>query len=368
MMKNIKSIGWMLVSSIFALTLVGCATSSEGNQFSPKQVLTNALEETDAPFSYYGESTVDIYENGEKLTTFQLKEWVSDDGKRRVEDIHNDTLTITVFDGSKIVSYHPNENKGFFMEDEMLEVMDEFQMSPKKQAEHTLKLVKDTHELEEGEEATIAGRKTYHIKAVAKDKDNLIGDMELWIDKENWVVLKLISTSGNIKTELEYTKIDYNPTFDEDTFTIELPEDVELQDLEGLSETREVTLEEAIQGVGQGFYYIPEQDGLVLAKIEQFDSNGAIERTEVNLNYERDGVPLFFVSVFPSDEELEIFPGEEEISVRNEKGSYMEMNEFRALTWQEEGLNYSAVLLDSSITLDDFLALTETMILANGNE
>lgn len=94
------------------------------------------------------------------------------------------------------------------------------------------------------------GRDAYHLIAKTNDKETLFGDQELWVDKENWFVLKMISISGDNQVDLGYIKIEFDKVFPEDTFTITLPEGVDIQDMDEIGETTPVAIEEAAQHVG----------------------------------------------------------------------------------------------------------------------
>src|SRR5699024_4642831 len=183
-MKTIKKLR-MILLGVMILGLFGC--SSETKQYSPDQVINNALEEKDLPGAYYGETESTTSEKGEKVDQYIMKEWRSDDGKARVEATNKDGSdeSIAVNDGNEFISYEV--------------------------------------------EAEIAGRDSYHLVAKAKEENTLFGDQELWIDKENWMVLKMIFNTGDSKTEMVYTKIDFNPRIPADTFTLDLPDDVEMK-------------------------------------------------------------------------------------------------------------------------------------------
>jgi outer membrane lipoprotein-sorting protein len=359
-MKNM----FMVISMAGLLIgLFGCSQSSDKNEFLPEQVLTNALEEYEKPFAYYGEAEMTMYENENKLETVYLKEWVSEDGKRRVESMEGENINIATFDGEKFISYNPNEKTAYIIEDKSLLSLNE--ISPKEQAERMLKAIRNTHEFSQGKGEKVAGRDTYHLVAKTKNKNSLLGDIDVWVDKENWLVLKMISHSADVKVEMEYTKIDLNIEIPKDKFVLDLPSDVEIQDMNELNETSEITLEEAAEALEQDFLYIPEKDGLTISNIERYDLKGEVNRVEINLNYEKDHLPYFFISVFKTGEELEIFPGEEEVTVRNQRASYMNLENFQSLTWQENGLNYSVVLLDPQLSLEKFQSLAEEMVSFN---
>ncbi|WP_307343839.1 LolA family protein [Caldalkalibacillus uzonensis] len=361
-MKLIKIVGIMSMIGVIAIGLMGC--SSEGNQFLPEQVLKNALESASELGDYYAEAEMKIYEKDTILEHMLVKEWVSEDGKRRTEIESQDgsETSIAVNDGERLISYQPEKKQAFVIEDP--ELLSFNQVSPKQQAEQLLKMIQDTHDVALGGEEEIAGRSTYHVSARAQETTSLFGDQELWIDKENWLVLKMISISGDMKTELVYTKVEFNPEIPAETFTLELPDDVHILNLDEMNKTREVTLAEAAENIGHPFLHFPETDGLTIARVELLELKGELDRTEVNVDYHQDGLPYLTLTVFqsPQDEgEPEMFPGEEAVTIRGQEGTYMEMNDFRSLYWQENGLNYSIILVDPHLTVKDLKVLADKM-------
>lgn len=361
-MKIIKIAGILVAMSVL---FVGCASGE--NQFSPEQVINNALEGTTEMGAYYGESEMKTSENGQDMEHLLMKEWVSEDGKRRVETMDRNTgkTSIAVNDGNNLTSYEPEAKQAFVIEDNP-ELLSMSQLSPKQQAEQLLKTIQETHEISAGGEEEVAGRETYHLIAKAKEDNALMGDQELWIDKENWMVLKMNSSSGDIQTEMTYTKVEIDPEIPADTFTLDLPDDAKVQDMEDMNNTQEVTLNEAADSIGKAFLHFPETEELSISNVELLEIGGELQRNEVNINYQKDGLPYFTMTVFESPEqtegEMETLSGEETVMIRGIEGTYTEMNEFRSLVWQEEGLTYSIILTDPNLTLDTFKALTEDMV------
>ncbi|WP_240377051.1 LolA family protein [Bacillus piscicola] len=364
-MKRTKLAGMISTIGVITIGLFGC--SSQENQYSPEQVINNALEETTELEAYYAEAEMTTEEKGKDPEQILMKEWVSKEGKRRIETVNQDgsEKSIAVNDGANLTSYQPETKQAFVIEDNP-ELLSINQMSPKQQAEQLLKMVQDTHDVSLGGEEEVAGRAAYHLIAKAKKDNALIGDQELWVDKENWMVLKMDSRSGDSRIEMTYTEIELDPEIPTGTFALDLPDDVEVQDLENMDQTREVTLEEAADNIGKAFLYFPETDGLSISRVELLDIQGELQRKEVNIDYEKDGLPYFTMTVFESleesEEDTEVLPGEEAVTVRNQEGTYMEMNDFRSLVWQENGSNYSIILTDPNLTLEDFKTLTDDML------
>lgn len=306
----------------------------------------------------------DMTENGEDVENAKMKEWRGQNGHARIETESQDEKekSISVNDGETITTYQEELNQAMVIDNE--DILDFNQPSPKEQVDMILDMVRDTHDIKGQGEKTIAGRSAYYLVATPLEDGTLFDEQEIWIDKENWLILKMISQSGNQRTEIVYDNIEFNTTIPEETFSLALPDDVEIIETDDLLETEEVTLEEAQEGVGHPFYYIPETDGLEMSAIEMDELTGELDRTEINIEYEKDGLPYVSLSVFESpedDNEDALFSDEEPVTIRNQEGTYIDSDGFRALFWQEDGLNDSMIIIEPSLTLEDLQSLTDEM-------
>lgn len=349
-------------ATVVLLSIGLAACSSADNQYSPEQVINNAMKENEEPLAYYAEATMSMTAEEE----IQLKEWRSKDGKVKVETegATEEERGITVNDGQMITMYQEGLNQAFVSDDgEMIAAL---APSPKEQAHQLLKMIGDTHAISiEGEEK-IAGRDAYHLMAKANEKDTLFGDQELWIDKENWFVLKSISESGDNQTDMEYTKVEFNKEFPDETFTIELPEGTDIQNLDDMNETSDVSIEEAVESVGKPILYFPEENGLEIENIEMDDIKGELNRVEINIDYVKEETPLLSLSLFktPQDIDNTKMPGEESVEIRGTEGTMMEMEGFRNLFWVEDGITYSVLLNDPDVTFEEVIEWANDMELA----
>ncbi|MBE1557048.1 hypothetical protein [Sporosarcina limicola] len=94
---------------------------------------------------------------------------------------------------------------------------------------------------------------------------------------------------------------------------------------------------------------------------------GELARKEINFNYEKDNLPLFMSAVFESPEEIDgedlKLPGEKLVTIRGQEGLIMESGDFRSLLWKENGVSYSIVLDDPSLTFEELIEWTNDMVL-----
>ncbi|ETT84250.1 outer membrane lipoprotein carrier protein LolA [Viridibacillus sp. FSL R5-0477] len=341
---------------VMTIGLVGCTT--EESQYSPEQVIQNTLKDSKPVGPYYGEYDMTI--SNEKM---HVKEWIGEDSKRRIEisDEKGKQQSLSVNDGENMTSYDQAQNTAIVMSitDELKDIS---QSSPKEQAELLLKAVKDTHDIALKGEEKILDRKTYHLVAKGKGEKTLFGDIEMWVDKENWMVLKTnISTVGG-DTQMEYTKIDFDAKIPDSKFKLELPKDVKIQKLDSTMKSEQITSDELPSVFKKAYLYFPEKGKLKIAKIEVMD---VVDHKELAIEYEKDGVVYFSLSVFPTQKDMgektETIPGEKQVKVRGQKGSIMEMKTFRSVSWSEKGFNYTIMPTNPDLKMKEILKMVEDM-------
>lgn len=349
----------IMVLLFFAVGLAAC--TSEESQFSPQEVVNAALKEADETTSYYAEYTMHFSDDE---SDFSAKEWVSEDGKRRVEIASGDgdEQSIAINDGQQLSVYDQASNTVNIMKFSSEDQAALMQQSPRQQAEHLLKLIKDTHDFTNEADEKVAGRDTFHIVAKTKDDASLIGDQDIWIDKETWMVLKSVSKSAHTELTQEYTKIDFKPKLEEELFVLDFPEDatVEVMDDESYA-PKEVSLEDVKESLGS-YYQIPETDGLQLDRITVLE--GIEDRPEYSFDYKRNDLPAFSLTVLkplPNAVDFGQVGAEEELTIRGQQGTKMDSSGFRFMEWEEDVLQYNIILENPEIDFDEALTYLESM-------
>lgn len=351
------------MSALAIILLIGCQSMK---QFSPEQVIANALEES-SDITYYGEIffTTNISDNEEELT---MKEWRTAE-KTRLELTSETESILVVYDGSAI-----------YMLDEMLEeaviyngeASSEFYLDPREQVELLLETVQDTHKIETVEDETIAGRETIHMKATKLEGEkSIVGDLEFWIDKEHWVVLKLKSINGEVYYDMEYSKIDFNEKIEDSIFEYEIPEGVEVQEIDSdYDEGVEISLEEIPAQFEQSVLYIPnDEDQHKIETISLTEIKGNLSYKDVTIDYKQeDGLPLMSLTLMKAGEELTeeektmLEQIGEKVTVRGNEGFFIEEKDVvRSLSWIEDSMSYSIHIIDPNLTLEKVLQWTEKM-------
>jgi len=350
-----------ILTSLLFLFLFGC---SDLNQFSPEEVISNALEDEN-DISYYGEMTMTL-DGVDEMENEVIKEWRHNE-KTRTEINGPDGLVMTVNDGKSITVYEEKESKAYKIEHIQLE---ELHFDPKEQVDLILKLIRDTHDIETVGEDKIAGRPALHMAATKrKDQKSLMGDLEFWIDKEYWMVLKVKSTSGDVESNMEYTKIKFNPKMDQSTFALDLPEDVEIEDMGNIEEQQveaDINVKDIPEKLKQPAIYIPDGETHHISSVTYTEMEGDLGFKDVTIDYKQKDLPLMTLTIMKSEleneieEEPDVFDGEK-VKIRNEEGLFIDLNELRSLSWSEAGLHYSISFIDPNLTLEEVKVWVDEM-------
>ncbi|WP_249870677.1 LolA family protein [Oceanobacillus saliphilus] len=343
----------VVLLSILTLLLGGC---SQNRNVSAEEIIHNAIESEKDVTTYQGESVMKLYEGDEVIEHAILQEYVAGEKRKVVTEDQLRNEVVEVFnDGMKMLMY--DQGSGQAHEMDMTELGALGGLSPKEQLKSMLESMKDSHSYEVVGEEKLLDFDTYHIKLKANHADDLLGDMDLWVEKKTWFVVKYVSVTGDNRIELEYTELDFSPNFSEGVFTIDIPEDVEIANLEDDFLPDTVTVEEAEEALGQPILLFPEED-VYLSGVQMYDFSEELNRYEVELTYNsKDDIPVLYVSVFPSPEDMEITEGE-----MNIRGNIAEYDAFiNGIFWDEGGLRYSLLIMNPDIDPDEIVQLTEKM-------
>ncbi|SDL86951.1 LolA family protein [Sediminibacillus halophilus] len=343
---------WLSIGLWLLIVMTGCKGEVS---VSSEEIFTKMLAESEEPLAYYGEGRVSI-KDGETVEKTTFEEYAGRNGQRKVitEEPATSKRSIAILDGESMTMYEEGSKSAQRMDLSSGELP--AALTQKEQLLSMLEVVKDTHDTELVSEDTILDMETYHLKLTSKE-DGLLGDMDIWVEQGNWFIVKMKQKNADIETSVEYTKLDLEPGFPDDTFLVDLPEDVEVSDLEeGMAVP--ASLEEAEQALGTEFLLVDDekQD---LDRIEMDKIGGEINRTEVTFYYLQDGVPSFSISVFPTPEGEGMSLGDGKLKVRGKDAE--KMDEIRGISWDEQGLRYSLLMEHPDMTTEEVLQLTETM-------
>lgn len=346
-MKWTKILKSGAVISLLALSLAACNT--ELATVSPQEVIENVLKENKQPFAYYAESKTTLSDGTSQI----MKEWKDETGKTRMEFSGSSGYeTYSVNDGSTIWTYEYESNEVFKFSLEQ-DYMESINKSPSEQAKLMLEAIENTHLIQVVGKETLLNREVIHVKATPnKQENNLLGEHELWIDKETWFVLKSSSKVDDSTTITEYTHFEIDPVFEKNIFVFEAPKDAPIVELGEINEPTVVhDVQEAAKYIEQPFYYVEEQNDI---SIHDITVSG-----QLTINYIKNNLPYFSLVVMPVNDANKAYNGKDGINVRGQEAIVVEAGDFRSISWVQDGIGY-AVLIDSAdVTTEEVLALIE---------
>ncbi|AXI08340.1 hypothetical protein CUC15_05075 [Oceanobacillus zhaokaii] len=329
---------------------------------SAEEVIQNVIESDKNMDAYYGEMDMKMFEGEDLIDHVKIQEYVSKEGKRKVltDDQLKEYETESLNDGEKVIFFDRGTEEAFEMDVSEIGML--ATLNPKEQFKMMIESMEETHDYEiVGEEKTL-GFNTYHVQVNAKQDDGLLGDMELWVDQKTWFVIKMSSETGNSRTDFEYTKLDLSPEFEENVFSLDIPDHIDIESIDENLAPDTVTIDDAENALGKPFLVFPEE--IRLNNMQMYDFSEELDRYELEMEYTtREEVPMFFLSIFPTpaEEDMEIKPGE--MKVRDNNAEYEE--QINSIMWDEDGLRYSIIITNPDITIEEVIELTEKMVLSS---
>lgn len=349
------------ISAAVCLFVSGCQDTGLGQSGnSPEDVVSKVLESQKKAGSYYAEGKMRIYNNNAITEDSSTKEWYdSSSGKRRIEFKSNNQEVMSINEGNQVITYDKTNNNAFSMK--ITDEMGLASMSQRDQLMNLLKSIQSTHKYQFVGNERVLGMDSYHVKVNANKPDTLFGDMDLWVDPKTWFILKSNVSTGDIRTESEYTKLDFSPKWTEDTFTLNIPKDVEIKPIEDMNPAKEVSIEDAGHALGQKFLVFNDEH-FKLTKLDLVELKGIISRSDVEAHFSKDDVPSLTLSIFKTPEGADQNLGTE-TQVRQSKGWYM--SDIHLLTWDEGGLRYSLIIENPDVSLEEVLKIAQNMQLSS---
>jgi len=342
------------------LTITMTAGCSQTIKVSAEEMVSNAITSSKEVEAYYAEASMLIYENDELQSEIIIKEYVNGDGVKKIitEDKTLNQKAYALNDGKQMIMYEETAGQAYSMDVSALELPSS---SPKDQFVMMLEGMKNSHSQQIVGEEKLNGFDTAHIKLIPNEKNDFLGEMDLWVDQKTWFIIKFETISGDSKSLMEYKTIDLSPKFEEGTFELDIPDSVVITPMEDLMKETEITLEEAETILEKPFLLIPEGD-FSIDTITLTEINGDIEREEVNVSYSNLQGPAFTVTVFETPEEEEtILQGNKKL--RNKDAEYSE--ELQYIVWDEDGLRYSVLISNPEMKIDEFIKLAEKMVVSS---
>lgn len=361
-----KLISFVMIVSISCTSiLTGCNTKSV--DLIPEKIVAKAMEADKDMKTYYCEGKMQMYENDKLMSDASIKIW--NDMKNsvlraRCEVKLKDDESISTNDGNKMIVYSKRNNSAFIMDSLGKDGNMPLAETPKETFINLMGNLKGYYNISTVNEEKINGFNTIHMIAKAKEKSSITGDMEFWIDKETWFVVKTVSQVSNVKSIFEYTKVDTKVKMDESLFTQKLPADVKLENMDSKANEKKCTLKEASDLLKNPVLYVPDSLGYKLVDVKYLNSNNKEFPVEIMETYEINKKQAFTISaVLPktkTDDDFKI-PGFKKIKVRGIDGGIVEMDGY-LIYWEEKNLNYSVTTYNPEISLNEIKNVIENMI------
>ncbi|WP_339285708.1 hypothetical protein [Oceanobacillus sp. FSL K6-3682] len=328
---------------------------------SAEEIMRKAAELGKGIENYYTLSESKVYKGKELIEHSILEEYVAN-GKRKIvtndQLLGEDAKSEAWNDGEKVIIYDKHNGRAFKLdiaEDENIQSLD-----PKEKINNVMGIMNGSHEFTFIGEETILDFDTVQIDAKAKTSNHLFGDTVLWVDKKTGFIIKMISNNGGVQTEMQYKEIDFSPEFPEDAFTLNIPEGVEIKDLEAYAPDT-VTLEGAEEILEQSFYLFSEKE-FNLKDVEIHHIEGEITRDELNLTYySKEDAPMFYLTIFHSPEGMKIEKAD--LKIRGKQAKYEKI--VNSITWDEDGLRYAIILINPDIEKEEIIKKAESMVLSS---
>lgn len=367
----------LIIILCMSFFISGCESIGDKSLL-PEEIIATAIETNEEVKDYYMVSTMEIYLNDELVDEMVTKEWsgrIYGDLKRRTETTSKeDGKTISVMDEKEAIIYQEDTNEVFTMTYEIEEIGN-LNKSLKRRTMDELAILKKQYTIKNLGEEEINGIKTFHLKGIPKKEDSLFGDYEMWIDKDNWLVVKSITSTGDQKIITKNKEIDFSPKLQASMFKLDIPEDAELVNIDDFSpDIEEITIEEANKELNGRLLYVKDQI-YKLEKVQYLRSKSEDMDDEIIFDYSKDGENLFNITVIKrSKEEMQgffeaneqlirghlAFIEEDVISLRQDKGLVSE-GILNIITFYENELMYSLVLEENKITIQEAIDVIEKM-------
>ncbi|WP_453990521.1 LolA family protein [Bacillus nitroreducens] len=346
------------------ILLIGLLAGCKGEMaMSSEEIVSKVLSAKEDKLSYYGEGIMKLTTLDEGTEDISFQEYAAKDGKRKMvtKSLESNLESYALNDGNKLISYEPSSQQAFSMDlsDDGIPALTS---SPKEQLMTMLDSIKETHDYDIVGEEKFLDLNVYHLKATPNTDSSFLGEIELWVDQKTWFIVKLTSVIGDAKSEVEYSLIDFSPEFQEDTFTLDIPESVTITPIESEIEPKFGTIEEAQNTLEQEFLVFAEED-LAIDNVEVEMLQGIINRPEITVYYLHEGIPSVLVSVFPTPEEAgtEINPGKWQV-----RGQNAEYDDFiNAISWDENGLRYTIIIENPDLSIEEVIEMTKNMVPSN---
>ncbi|MCL7452763.1 MAG: DUF2092 domain-containing protein [Anaerolineae bacterium] len=231
---------------VLSLLLAGC-----GQRITAEEIVTRMRETLEATEDASAVVSASVDAQGIQMSA-TAKVWEKSPGYLRAEVLEASRPAlvgaIVVTDGEQAWYYDPGRN--VVLTGPIGEVDMPLPQEMLLELQGTIQFVLDASEVTLAGEETVAGHDAYKLTLTPKDDGSATifpgnGTATLWVDKEQWMVLKAQYEAGSFgQGGLEVQEYTLNPGLSEDLFTFQAPEGAEVVQV-GEQQAMPLTLEEA---------------------------------------------------------------------------------------------------------------------------
>lgn len=192
----------------------------EKNKLSFSKYKMESFYEKDGEYDLEYTTEINTYKDGDRI-----KETY------RSEDIYYESLE----DDKEITYYYPHNNT--LMKIDKDEILNKNRKIENEETEEFEAIIKSSPSAFDDDKKFIVenlgkekinGYNTYHLEIKLREDDGGGYFQELWIDEEEYIIVKAITNDYFIKTILNLEEYEKNPIFDKGVLKLDYPDDVEI--------------------------------------------------------------------------------------------------------------------------------------------
>lgn len=225
----------LLLGTVF---LIGCQSKDNMNI---ENMISQAIKSADTNEDYYLKLKTKQFNKDELMDEAEIEEWYRyrpEEGyNRKIVANSNKESTILLSSNSGFIMHDLNKNRAEVFDKEkaskeMAEAMQGLEMKTAKQ--NTAKYLQDLSEnftLKLVGEEELDGFNSLHIVCKPKKMEDILGEEELWIEKDSWIILKQIKRKNNMTVETSVVELELNKDISLETFEYEIPDGVDIYNL-----------------------------------------------------------------------------------------------------------------------------------------
>lgn len=346
------------VSVTILLVAVVVALAGCGQRITAEEIVAKMQETLESTRDAHAIVTGQATGQGQDLSaTVEVWEQAPNKVRAQVLEANEPRLlgAIMVTDGSQGWYYEPAGNRVMVGKPGDLEMPlpEEILLS----MQDTIQQVLDVTDVELAGEEALAGREAYKLILTPKQGSDLQavnGTATLWVDKEQWIVLKAtFEAVGMAQGNMEVRSFELNPGLPGDLFTFEVPEGVEVVEVEA-EDPVSLSLDEARAQAAFGLLvpgYVPE--GATLVEVFKVGES-------IILRYNHSAQVAFTVIQGPELAGPPPIGASEERTVRGQAATVVadEAGGNTFLYWTENGVTISVA---GHIGLDEAIKVAESL-------